>query len=116
MARGRKPIAPEIHEASGAYRKNPSRRIENAIKANGRMPEKPDYFDEHESSKWDELVTDLTENGLLSTDCRELLIAYCTAYGGWMRAREMVRKIGQVLVTKGSDGKSELKRNPFSVE
>lgn len=115
MARGRRRIAPEIHEASGAYRKNPKRRNKDAPKANGDRPKMPSYFSEHERSKWEEICETLESNGIMSTDCLEILIAYCTAYGGWMKAREAVQRTGIVLVQK-IDGVTEVKRNPFSVE
>lgn len=116
MARGRKKVAAEILESKGAYRKNPQRENKLAPKADGKEPVMPDYFNDDEKEKWREIVADLRANGILSQDCREVMIAYCTAYGGWINARRAVLKTGIVLVRKNDEGQTEVKRNPFSVE
>ena len=113
MGRGRKKLAPEIMEASGAYEKNPNRRNKDAPKANGFEPTMPDYFNDEERQKWVELVADLRSMGILSSETRELLIAYCTAYGGWMKARRAVESAGLALVDKEN---GTIKRNPFCSE
>jgi P27 family predicted phage terminase small subunit len=115
MPKGRKRIAPEIHEANGSFRVHPERRNKSAPKSDGQRPTMPADFDSHETKKWEELCAILEGNRLMSTDLIEILGAYCTAYGGWMRAREAVRKTGIVLVQKTKDG-TDIKRNPFSVE
>jgi P27 family predicted phage terminase small subunit len=99
----------------GSYDKNPGRENKAAVKANGQEPIMPDYFTLDEQQKWGELLQDMTNNGILSSDLREIMIAYCSAFGGWMKARRMVEKLGVVLVTKTDEG-TEIKRNPFSVE
>lgn len=114
--KGRPRIAPEVMEARGSYKAHPERRNEAAPKANGNEPQMPDYFTEDEQWKWIELVEDLQQMGILSTDTRELMIAYCTAYGGWMKARKAVETTGVVLVQKNDNGKTVIKRNPFSAE
>ncbi len=116
MPKGRKRIAPEIHEANGSFRVHPERRNKSAPKSDGQRPTMPADFDNHETKKWEELCAILEGNRLMSTDLIEILVAYCTAYGGWMRAREAVRKTGIVLVQKTKDGGTDIKRNPFSVE
>ena len=115
MARGRKPLAPEVHEAKGTFNVHPERRNKRAPKSDNARPEIPDDFDEHETKKWGQLCKILEKNRVMSTDLIEILTAYCTAYGGWMRARDAVRKTGIVLVQKTAAG-TEIKRNPFSVE
>lgn len=114
--KGRKAISDELKQASGYYRVHPERKNRDAPKANGQEPEMPDYFGEHEASKWVELCCDLRTNGVLSSDNREILIAYCTAYSGWMRCRELIKTTGVVIVTKDKDGKAQVSRNPISVE
>lgn len=116
MTRGRKPLAAEHKEATGAYRIHPERRNKDAPKADGDQPEMPLDFGPHESQKWGELCKDLKKNGVLSSDNREILIAYCTAYAGWMRCRELIRKTDVVIITKDKNGKSGIGRNPVSVE
>lgn len=115
MARGRKPTAPEILKMQGSFVKHPERENKLAPVANGQEPEMPSYFNEDEKQKWAELLIDMRKNGILSSDLREIMTAYCSAYGGWMNARRMVEKTGIVLVRKGEDG-ALIKRNPFSVE
>jgi P27 family predicted phage terminase small subunit len=116
MTRGRKRIAQEVHEASGAFRVHPERRNKKATKPDGKRPVMPEDFDAHETTKWDQLCKILEDNRVMSKDLIEILVAYCTAYGGWMRAREAIRKTGIVLVQKMPDNTTEIKRNPFSVE
>jgi P27 family predicted phage terminase small subunit len=116
MPKGRKRIAPEIHEANGSFRVHPERRNKDAPKSDGKRPVMPVDFDNHEAKKWEELCSILEGNRVMSSDLIEILVAYCTAYGGWMRAREAVRKTGIVLVQKMADGTTDVKRNPFSVE
>jgi len=115
MTKGRKRLAPEIHEANGTYRIHPERRNKQAPTVDNERPVMPDDFDEHEQKKWEQLCKILEKNRVMSTDLIEIITAYCTAYGGWMRARDAVRKTGIVLVQKTSEG-TEIKRNPFSVE
>ena len=114
--KGRPAIAPEVMEANGAYIKDPQRRNKSAPRANGRAPEMPDYLDEIEIAKWDELVADLDEMGILSTELREMLIAYVTAFSGWLRARVAVQEQGMVIVEIGANGSAISKRNPHSLE
>ena len=88
MARGRKAIAAEVKQSTGAFRVHPERKNKSAPVADGETPEMPDYFGEHERQKWAELCKDLKQNGVLSSDTREILIAYCTAFfhkqsAGW---------------------------------
>lgn len=116
MVRGRKPLAPEVHEMSGAYLKNPNRKNHNAPKLDPNEPAMPEYFDEDETLMWMQLCEDLKNSGLLSASFREIMVAYCAAYGGWIKAKRSVAKSGMVLVTKDKDGTVQARRNPFSVE
>ena len=111
MGKGRKSIAAEIKEKLGSFDAHPGRRNTKAPKADGNRPKMPADFDTHEKQKWDEMCATLEANGILSSDLTEILTAYCTAFGGWMRARQAVQKLGLVLI----DG-TDIKRNPFSVE
>lgn len=115
MARGRKRTAPEILKMQGSFVKHPERENKLAPVANGQEPEMPSYFNEDEKQKWNELLYDMRQNHIVSSDLREIMIAYCTAYGGWMNARRVVEKSGIVLVKKTDDG-AQFKRNPFAVE
>ena len=116
MGRGRKPIAAEIKELTGAYRKNPQRKNHAAPSSDGQEPDLPDWFGELEVSKWNELCADLGRLKVLASDTREILIAYCTAYGRWREARDKVNETGLAIWEIDKDGNSKLKRNPYVSE
>jgi P27 family predicted phage terminase small subunit len=116
MVRGRKPIAAEIKQATGAYRKDPQRENKSAPIADGKPPKMPTWFGKHEKSKWKELVADLTRLGIVATDTREILVAYCTAYGAWMECREQVKKHGLAIEGLDKEGNTTITRNSFVVE
>jgi P27 family predicted phage terminase small subunit len=116
MVRGRKPLAAEIKKATGAYAKNPQRENKSAPVADGESPVMPKWFGPLEKSKWSELVKDLTKNGVISTDTREILIAYCTAYAHWMEAREKVKQTGLAIVGVDKEGNTQITRNTYVTE
>ena len=116
MARGRKPLAAEVKRATGAYRKDPQRENKAAPTANGQSPKKPRWFGGRESEKWKELLADLGGNGVLSSDTREILIAYCTAYGKWMEARERVAETGLAIEGVDKLGNRTITRNAYVSE
>ena len=113
---GRKPLAQEVKRKSGTYRLNPNRENKSAPTSDGKEPDMPDWFNEDETLKWLELAEDLSTSGVLSKDCRELMIAYCTAFGGWMKARRAVEATGIALVQKEEDGSTKIKSNPFCIQ
>jgi P27 family predicted phage terminase small subunit len=116
MTRGRKPIAAEIKQATGAFRRNPQRQNKAAPKADGETPDMPDWFGEVEMRKWNELIKDLGNNGVLSSDTREILIAYCTAYAKWMVAREKVDETGLAIEGFDKEGNVTITRNAYVSE
>ena len=116
MARGRKPLAAEIKHATGAFRKNPKRQNKAAPKADGLSPEMPDWFGEVETQKWNELSADLKANGVLSSDTREVLVAYCTTYAKWIEAREKVADTGLAIEGFDKDGNRTITRNAYVSE
>ena len=116
MARGRRPIAAEIKEATGAFRKDPQRRNKAAPKANGQCPQMPDWFGEVEAQKWIELSADLKTNGVLSSDTREVLVAYCTTYAKWIEAREKVADTGLAIEGFHKEGNRTITRNAYVSE
>jgi P27 family predicted phage terminase small subunit len=113
MARGRKPLAAEIKQATGAFRKNPKRQNKSAPVADGHSPEMPEWFGERESEKWNELSADLKLNGVLSSDTREILVAYCTAYSLWMDAREKVQETGLAIHVVDKAGNELITKNAY---
>ena len=116
MGKGRKPIAAEIKQATGAYNKNPQRKNKAAPVADGSHPDMPPWFGELEAEKWHELVADLDRNGVISSDTREILIAYCTAYAHWREARAKVAETGLALIGVDKEGNTQITRNAYSVE
>jgi P27 family predicted phage terminase small subunit len=116
MARGRKPLAQEVKESTGAFARNPQRRNKAAPKADGLPPMVPKWFGQTEKAKWKELVADLSANGVISTDTREILVAYCTAYGHWMEARTKVAETGLAIESYDKDGNRIITRNGYVTE
>jgi len=115
---GRKPQATEVAKANGTLSVHPGRRNDDlAPRSDGCTPEMPEYLDEHGREKWDELVTDLSNMKVISSECRELMIAYCEAYSGWRRCMELVKRAGLVIPVKDQKGKATgFKTNPVSIE
>jgi P27 family predicted phage terminase small subunit len=116
MARGRKPLAAEIKEATGAFRKDPQRRNKAAPKADGQAPDMPSWFGKVETEKWNQLSADLKTNGVLSSDTREILVAYCTAYAKWMEARAKVKKTGLAIEGVDKEGNVTITKNAYVAE
>lgn len=116
MARGRKPLAQEVKDRSGAYAKNPQRKNKTAPSADGQSPKMPRWLGKHAKEKWKELVADLKSNGVLSTDTREIMIAYCTAYEHWRQAREAVAENGLAIVAFDKEGNRQIVRNAYVAE
>jgi P27 family predicted phage terminase small subunit len=116
MARGRKPLAAEVKHATGAFRKNPKRQNKQAPKADGQYPDIPDWFGDVETQKWNELITDLGNYGVLSSDTREVLVAYCTTYAKWIEAREKVADTGLAIEGFDKDGNRTITRNAYVSE
>ena len=110
-------MATEVAEASGTLAVNKARRNDElAPRADGCTPEMPDYLDEHGQQKWGEIVGDLLSMKVISSECRELMIAYCEAYSGWRRCLDLVRRVGPVIMTRDDSGKTVIIRNPVSTE
>jgi len=116
MGKGRKPIAAEIKRATGAYSKNPQRENKSAPTADGNDPDMPDWFEGLEREKWAELVSDLRRNGVISSDTREILIAYCTAYRYWREARIKVATTGLAIEGFDKQGNVQITRNTYVTE
>jgi P27 family predicted phage terminase small subunit len=116
MGKGRKPIAAEIKRATGAYSKNPQRENKSAPTADGNDPDMPDWFEGLEREKWSELVSDLRRNGVISSDTREILIAYCTAYRYWREARIKVATTGLAIEGFDKQGNVQITRNTYVTE
>jgi len=116
MTKGRKPLAHEIKVARGSYNLHPGRENKLAPIADGQAPEMPDWFNDFERQKWNDLVGDLTTNGVLSSDVREILIAYCTAYAHWMECRAKVLELGLAIESIDKSGGQVIGRNQFAIE
>jgi P27 family predicted phage terminase small subunit len=116
MVRGRKPLATEVKEATGAFNKNPQRKNKAAPTADGVAPEIPKELCRVARAKWSELIADLKRNGVLSTDTREILIAYCTIYAHWMEARKNVKATGLAIAGVDKAGNTTITRNAYVAE
>lgn len=113
---GRKPLAQEVKEATGAFRKNPKRRAADAPTADGMSPKPPKGLCRIAKSKWNELIADLKRNGVLSTDTRELLVSYCTTFAKWMAAKAKVEETGLAIESIDKNGNLVISRNPYVAE
>ena len=96
MPRGRRPLATEVAEANGSYRKNPARRPHKKIKGGEGIPIKPDFveLDETASAVWDETVEVLKSCNILTETDTHLLTTYVTTYSEWLKAFKYVSKHG----------------------
>lgn len=112
MARGRKPLAPEVHEHNGSYRKNPNRENKERPVIDGQRPVAPEWFNDQELQVWDAVCGDLEQKGIQDTSNRELLIAYCTAYAGWFECRKMVTENAYTV----TDSHGNVKRHPVATD
>jgi P27 family predicted phage terminase small subunit len=113
---GRKALAQEVKEATGAFRKNPQRKNVTAPSADGASPTPPKHLCRVAKAKWKELVGDLKRNGVLSTDTREMLVSYCTIFAKWMEAREKVEQTGLAIESVDKMGQLVISRNPYVSE
>ena len=116
MARGRKPLAQEVKESTGAFRKNPQRKAKAAPVADGVSPMPPKHLCRVAKAKWKELIGDLKRNGVLSADTREMLVSYCTIFAKWMEARQKVEDTGLAIESVDKMGQLVISRNPYVSE
>ena len=114
---GQRPQTIEMAKASGAVARNPKRYADHDLipQADGSAPTMPDFFDHHAKEKWHELIGDYQTLGILSSDCREIFVAYCIAYSQWRRCLDLVRQTGPALVERNGEG-VVIKKNHLSVE
>lgn len=113
---GRKPLAQEVKEATGAFRKNPQRKAVSAPTADGQSPKPPKGLCKVAKAKWNELIGDLKRNGVLSTDTREMLVSYCTIFAKWMEARKKVEETGLAIESVDKMGQLVISKNPYVAE
>ena len=116
MVRGRKPLAQEVKEATGAFRKDPQRKAKSAPTADGASPKMPNGLSRVAKAKWREMVGDLKRNGVLSTDTREMLVSYCTTFAKWMEAKNKVEETGLAIESVDRCGNQVIHRNPYVAE
>jgi P27 family predicted phage terminase small subunit len=61
------------------------------------VPACPDWLTDEAKAEWERVIPELQMMGLLSTADRAALAAYCTAWGRWVEAEAMVRKLGTIV-------------------
>ena len=113
MVTGRKPRSPEVAEASGAYKKDPQRRKDDAPAANLEAPEMPADLNAEEREKWEEIVRDLDSMGVLSSELGSMIERYARAWGGWNETRRQIEATGGMAIV---DGNGNLRRNPLNTD
>jgi P27 family predicted phage terminase small subunit len=62
------------------------------------------------------MVGDLSRNGVLSSDTREMLVSYCTIFAKWMEARQKVEETGLAIEGVDKLGQLVITRNPYVAE
>jgi len=100
MVRGRKPKPTATKEASGAYRKNPSRRNAAEPVVPDGTPPMPEWiaFDELALVCWYNTCETLASMKLLKVTDAMPIAAYCSDYAQWMTLRAMVAggQVGEI--------------------
>jgi P27 family predicted phage terminase small subunit len=93
MAKGRKPIATAIKEASGAFAKDPQRRNKSEPEAKRGWPNAPDHVksDAVAFECWMNVCTTLDELAILTTADQCLMALYCSTYSQWLWLAETVK-------------------------
>ena len=111
MTRGRKPLATDVAEANGSYKKNPARRPTHKIIGQCGTPVKPDFveIDETANAVWDETVSVLKDCNILSQTDTHLLTNYVVTYSEWKKAAIHVAKYGH----ENDDGKTSTQSMTF---
>jgi P27 family predicted phage terminase small subunit len=98
MSRGRKPKPTHLKLVTGTFRKDRSSKHEP--KPELAIPPVPPELSDDAKLEWGRVSVDLFKMGLLTSIDRAALAAYCSAYGRWVRAERLLRKIGD----EGLDG------------
>lgn len=92
---GRKALPAAVHMMRGNPSKKPIAELTSAgvewelIKD---MPECPRHLTEYAREEWDRIAPDLYMLGLINKLDQGELAVYCTAYGDWRHAREMMNR------------------------
>lgn len=109
-ARGRKPKAPELKVLHGD---RADRINQDSPAAIAGRPECPEWLKEDPvaSLKWDELVDQLEQLGVLSRTDSESIALYCATYSTWRMARSEL-KTAESLTVAGAQGGTKL--NPLN--
>jgi P27 family predicted phage terminase small subunit len=68
-------------------------------------PPRPDWLDEEAGAKWDHLVYELHNLGVLGHVDGDALAAYCDTWSRWKRAVLFLQEKGDVYTIKDADGK-----------
>jgi P27 family predicted phage terminase small subunit len=105
--RGRKPKPTTLKLLHGNPGKRPLNEAEPTPPAD--RPERPAEMEGEAAAEWDRVCGLLETMGLLSSADRAVIAAYCEAWGRWVNAEAMVRKLGAVIVTK----EKTLYQNPY---
>lgn len=91
MVRGRKPLASEVKERSGAYKKDPQRRNKKEPKPKAGIPEASEVVkaDDIAGPYWIKICNTLDELGTLATCDYSLLEQFVLNYSQWIRLHKL---------------------------
>lgn len=86
------------------------------LRVNAELPDPPEWLTGSALDMWNELAPLLFHAKVLTKRDRNALARYCRLWHRWRQAEEQVDRIGMSIVSKGSDGNVELRRNPVAIE
>ncbi len=108
MPVGRKPKSIAIKRLAG----NPGKRPLDASgmpQFDRALPRCPSHLNERARREWRRVVHELHDAGVVTKIDRTILAMYCTAYGRWEEAEEMIEEQGAVI----TGAKGGLSQNPW---
>lgn len=106
--RGRKPKPLEVRRLEG----NPGKRALDASRMpqfDRALPRCPTHLNERARREWRRVVHELHNAGVVTKIDRTILAMYCTVYGRWENAEEMIAEQGAVI----TGAKGGVSQNPW---
>jgi P27 family predicted phage terminase small subunit len=100
MTRGPPPEPTALRILRGNPSRRPLNRNEPHPQSDPECPKPPGFLFGHAADEWRRIGPELHANGLLTRLDTTTFAVYCTAYGRWRTAEEMLEK--EDLVTPGS--------------
>lgn len=109
--RGRKPVPASIKIHEGNPGKRPIQREPQPVSG---LPQPPDYIDDIGRQAWHDVLKQIGHTGCITMAEGPILEMYADSYSKFLKAREMVDKLGIALVEKDKNGQPRARSNPFA--